>query len=358
MTSILPNLVTELERLSLGRDKDAPRRDFENTIEDPVGFSSFYLKERPPTTISTDEFVNECLNPKLDQTHQELLIEENHEYFAKAQRFCDRWNLPEQNSDNFKRLLRGNLLFPVLLLINPCNFHDEDYDQMLEHSPTLDWLSWFFTSIGLSLDDIVIIDIIPLLSKAKRNTMTFEELSKAIPEAFDLAIEFLDIFKPNAIISCQCLTKGQLDETWGRFDHPIARDLCSSVDGACRLEVRRLTIRSRQVHVVKGFHPCYFLREPDASISDQREDLLCQVLRKSYQPCADWKLRIKKDMARQQLTEASNRVKEGLIAFFDILRPYKEAKEEAAGYGISLDEDDLAEDPDVELLVRQLVEFL
>lgn len=70
-----------------------------------------------------------------------------------------------QAFDNFERLLCGSLDFPIFILQNPTKDNVLlSYDEMVTKTPDLQWLKECLQRHGLDLDDIIIMDLFPLIN--------------------------------------------------------------------------------------------------------------------------------------------------------------------------------------------------
>lgn len=343
MSSVSLDLCDSFAKLSLERiaeacgehDSDYPtraqlRKDFaQHRLSGEPALSSI-LNSNSEQSKNLEIIISEELQPKLRQAFNGSFIEKDHEFFLHSKIFCRKWGLPNRNLENYTKLLCGNLLFPVLLLQNPCKLHDEDYDTMMT-SPTFSWLRIRIEAAGLTLEDLVVVDVFPLLDDRRLQTMTETNKLTALREAFDLTLKFFEVFRPSIVISCQCATRNSED--------PDARSLCSSVKGARTMGVEQRCISQVSIHLVKGFHPCYILRHGDQIEAEDRSQVLEKILRTAYDPCGRWQARWEEDRrAAQTLVSAKERVKEEFDFFLKLVQSYKEAEENARLRGICLKE--------------------
>ncbi|KAJ5181739.1 hypothetical protein N7449_011886 [Penicillium cf. viridicatum] len=134
--------------------------------------------EGPVTSQSTlDEFIKTTLQPAL---HAQQILELIHDW-------------PEERFENFQRLLCGTRNFPCILLLNPKNDH-LPFDEMVEATRTLKWLENTLEEIGLRLDDVIIIDLFPMLANEWLEEHP-EKRDQVIPEMFGLTLDFIRDFK-------------------------------------------------------------------------------------------------------------------------------------------------------------------
>ncbi|EKG09005.1 hypothetical protein MPH_14022 [Macrophomina phaseolina MS6] len=246
------------------------------------------------SSLSTqlDEFVAETLKPNIDGKYQPSVVPEAHEYFLQAKAFCTRWEIGDQELVNFKRLLRGNLHFPALLLLNPCEDHIHPYDNMIQ-SPTLAYLREILELSGLELEDIVILDSFPFLTETDLAKMSVPSRRVALAEAFGLTVAFIRTFRLPALVSCQCTTNREQNEEWGYFYNSAACDLSSSTIGAENFNVKSKSFDGYRIKIIQAFHPSHILRTQDGDARNKLEQNFKEILRKVYSPCGDWERRVK-----------------------------------------------------------------
>jgi hypothetical protein len=225
------------------------------------------------------------------------LREDDPRLLALAKIFCKRWHIPEQAALNFTTLTSGQTKFPVIMLQNPTSDHHfEKFDNMIQKSPTLAWLQNVFHSLGLTIRDVIILDVCPLVSdqwikKLKRDDL--DRAGMAVREAYFLTSQVLDIIRPRIILCCQCATKVFLQVEPSIFAYnatDLAESLGSSVKGAKDNVVKTIEHSGRDIFAIQGFHPRYFMIRRDEGRSDDgAEELLRSRLREVLLPCSQWK---------------------------------------------------------------------
>lgn len=85
--------------------------------------------------------------------------------FSTGKAFAEELRLGPNLFKNNCRLAQGYRGFPLLILMNPCDRHTEDFGDMFTECSALLWLRRFFADIGLNLEyDVPILDMFPYLS--------------------------------------------------------------------------------------------------------------------------------------------------------------------------------------------------
>lgn len=206
----------------------------------------------------------ELIQRSIDATNEKGIVRllPNDPYFASARDICVKHGLVnetgfERRFDNFKRLLCGVLSLPCILLLNPK--HDElDFDQMIEQTATLEWIQSTLRSIGFELNDIVIMDLCPMLTDEWIDQTNQQHRAEAIHDMSQLTLNFIDTFKPQFIIACQC---PQWDSRWSSLNNdPRVRLLQSSMANARGRVISPFLQNGERTNVVYGFHPANFQR--------------------------------------------------------------------------------------------------
>jgi hypothetical protein len=243
------------------------------------------LRPADPTSFEdgVQKVIRNVLMQDLTAARANQMIYPDHPCFRKSRAYARRWRISAQAVDNHIKLACGNPRFPVLMLLNPSPEHDTlSFDAMVRHCRTLKWIKGVLREIGLTLDDIIILDICPLLSDRDMASMDYDEKDEAMDEAFDLTKKMLQIIRPNIILSCQCSTTG---EKWGFGNHEIAEKLCSSITRARGGEVIETDIEGHVIQVVQAYHPGGFLRYPETH-HDPSGESLKELLSRIYHPCS------------------------------------------------------------------------
>ncbi|CAG8908209.1 unnamed protein product [Penicillium egyptiacum] len=133
--------------------------------------------------------------------------------------------------ENFQRLLCGTRTFPCILLLNPKDEH-LPFDEMVEKTATLTWLEDALDEMSLGLDDVIIMDLFPMLTNEWLDEHP-DKRDQVIPEMFELILDFIREFKPPTILSCQCFRPFPFQHKhWGSFRHAMLPKLCSTMESA------------------------------------------------------------------------------------------------------------------------------
>jgi len=154
------------------------------------------------------------------------------------------------------------------------------------------WIQGVLREIGLTLAEVIILDICTLLDDCHIRGMYENEKDRAMYEAYNVTREMLQMIKPKIIVSCQCST---FNIKWGGGTHEIARKLCSSMRGAENGEVNETYIEGHKIHVVQAYHPGGFLNH--SSREDPNGERLRRLLLRVYRPCG-WELKWKEVEAK------------------------------------------------------------
>ncbi|KAH0565037.1 hypothetical protein GP486_001576 [Trichoglossum hirsutum] len=285
LTAILSQThIDSQNRVPIFPEIESSLRTLANIVP-PLSLPNFPIDRRNDEVAHV---VNDVLRVELQAAHTDSIITSDHQCFAPARAFCERWDIPEQALENFIKLSCGDTKFPVLLLLTPSDGHEEQsYVDMFRNSSTLRWIYHAFKDIGVNVADISILDVCPLLSQRRIRQMGPADAQTAIEEAYGLIEKLLETFKPNIVVSCQCTTRGT--RTWSRAGNSVALQLCSSVSGAKSGHVEIAQVGDHKIKVVQGFHPMYILYEKDDYEYQIRERILKEIFQRVYSPCASWK---------------------------------------------------------------------
>jgi hypothetical protein len=180
-----------------------------------------------------------------------IRLSPNHLFFEQAKAIWHKYGCPEQSFKNFQKLLCGILNFLVILLINPKNDH-LPFKEMVLSTQTLKWLKQTLEQLGLTLDNIIIMELFPILTNNWLDTHLAKR-EEAIREIFNLTVDFLHKSKLPIILSCQCFPCFR-HKRWGSFNHALATNLCLSMFGAENQQVSKVSIDDQSICVVQGFH--------------------------------------------------------------------------------------------------------
>ncbi len=238
----------------------------------------------PTPQDRVEQVIGDVLIQDLAIVQTNDMIYSNHPCFHRSREFARKWSLPPAAIDNHIKLACGNRRYPVLMLLNPSPDHDNhnlSFDKMVQRCKTLEWIQRVLTEIGLTLAEVIILDICPLLSDRCMESMDAYARIYAMNEAFDITWGMLRMIRPNIVVSCQCMTAR--GEKWACVRHEISSKLCSSTRLARQGDVVKTDIEGHPIHVVQGYHPSGFLNFPDHH--DQSGESLRRLLFRIYSPC-------------------------------------------------------------------------
>ena len=160
---------------------------------------------------------------------------------------------------------------------------------MVARCRTLCWIEDVLLGVGLSLADVIILDICPLLSNDRIKQLEKEGLGRkqqALSEAYNVTQKMLEMFQPSIVISCQCSTSFS---NWVPGGHVIARGLCSSMKSARAREVKAVSVGEHKINVVQAYHPSSFLNHNRRGHHDLGGQFLKALFQRLYNPCSNWK---------------------------------------------------------------------
>lgn len=240
--------------------------------------------------LGSETDMNNVLQPDLDASRDHKFITENDECFVPADEFRKHWNIGDEPWRNFVRLLCGCTRFPFLLLQNPSKAHIKPYETMIQ-CHTIAWMSTSLQGLGLSLDEVCILDICALFSDDDLDAMDEENKWRAVEAAYALTEKIIRILRPSVLICCQCVTRGRWDRSWNTIWKPAENELagllCSSTKEATKRVAISIDLGDHTLWAIRGFHPMYFLRS--APVGEASERILLQLFHDVYEPCALWK---------------------------------------------------------------------
>jgi len=244
-----------------------------------------------PDISYNDKIITSVQKKQLTEARLEVKVNPGHEISTIVERFCNRWAIPTCAAKNFMFLATGNLKFPVLLLQNPSRDHDTlDFEDMVDSCPTLVWLRDVLQALGLDMNDVMVLDVCPLLSDSWLKSVTEREAEDAIREAYDVIERILVLLRPEILISCQCATKSWSTQL-GRYASDFARELGSSRSAAERKRIVRLQHREHIFNIVQAYHPRFFIGRDDPNVHE-REVLLNEIISHFMSPCGRWKVEV------------------------------------------------------------------
>lgn len=246
---------------------------------------------RLPETSYNDNIITCVQEKQLIEARLEVKVTPDHEIFLIVEHFCKRWAIPMYAADNFMFLATGNLKFPVLLLQNPSEHHDLlHFEHMVDRCPTLVWLRDVLQDLGLHTDDVVILDVCPLLKDSWLRLVTERQAEEAIKEAYEVIERILVLLRPELLISCQCATRSWSTQL-GRYASDFAHELGSSWIGAEQKRIVRLQHRKHIFNIIQAYHPRSFIGRDDSNAYN-REILLKEILCHFLRPCGQWKAQV------------------------------------------------------------------
>lgn len=292
------NMTTEMDELSDKFDALTTEKGSNPTTKEP---------KRHLSLETLEALLKKTIQPALDVQKELERILPTDPWFARAERLRKKYELPKIGFQNFQRLLCGVRNFPFVLLQNPKNDHLE-FKNMVRRTKTLDWLEKVLEEVGIKLDDIIIMDMFPMLTDRWVDQHS-DVRQQAIDEMFALTLDFIHEFKPPVILSCQCFNPGGFkhweSSGWASFKHKEAENLRSSMQGAIDQRVSHFLHNGHLTHIVHGFHPAAISRVTWARRPEQtkrsgqaqlreraekvmRDAQLRRIIVSLYQPYAVW----------------------------------------------------------------------
>jgi hypothetical protein len=278
-----------------------------------------------PVQYTLGELFKSVLQPTLESRQTFDRIHKSHPFFTRIERICQQNEWPDEKFENFRRLMCGIRDFPCILLQNPKN-DDLEFNEMVSKTKSLLWIQETLRGIGLELDDVIIIDLFPLLTDEWLDNHPNERAS-CLKDMFQLTLDFVQEFKPPVILSCQCW-KFTLKERWGYFENDDTEKLRSSMAGAKMQKLSGVYFDAHFTQVARAFHPAKLFHVSDNARSEL-EITLGGIFRTLFTPCASWKMEYKHRLEathaeriqsvkravytlRQRATEYDNTCEEGL----------------------------------------------
>ncbi|EFQ99280.1 hypothetical protein MGYG_02293 [Nannizzia gypsea CBS 118893] len=245
------------------------------------------------------DFVANVIDPSV--SNQQAAHIDLDAYVPHVQRFCARWQVSKRAEQNHLKLANGLRNIPCILLQNPTRTHDMAFDDMVENTATLRYLQDSLDDNGLSLDDVIILDAIPLLTDRDLYRLSTDERRIALFEASELTRRFIRINKVSVIVSLQCATQNN-----AKYDgiSSFLRELGSSTKWARMETVMKTSIDGRALYVVQGFHPGHIIRTYKPDLRIKRERILQNILEQVYSPYAEWI----SEMAREEFSKSRKRL--------------------------------------------------
>ncbi|KAJ5687305.1 hypothetical protein N7536_009924 [Penicillium majusculum] len=240
----------------MNTETDKLRKELEKLVlEKGLNSTGVLTGHFSPKTL--DVLLKKKIQPALEVQKEIERILPTDPYFARAEKLREKYKLSPKGFGNFRKLLCGVRTFPCILLQNPINDHLE-YKSMVTKTRTLGWLETELQMVQIKLEDIIIIDLFPMLTDAWIKTHP-DERKQAIDDMFTLTLDFISTFKPPVIFSFQCLNP-QNSDLWASFKHEQAEKLRSSMRGAEVQRVSEFSYEDHITHIVHGFHPSSIFR--------------------------------------------------------------------------------------------------
>lgn len=267
-----------------------------------------YLGDRIPS--SPDE--GEYRKPRRQQAVEDSLIHltrcktklryigDDHGCFEldSVKKFCKDYAIELDRNPwrNFKRLLSGCQDLPFIILQNPTNAHIYEYDEM-KKCPTLQWISDILAEIGLTLEDVVIVDICSLLSEddlkriGAKSPEGPQRKDEAVERSYGMVEDILKFLKPSVAVSCQCATMGTrerrtsggaVERTWEPANNMLASCLCSREYQAKRGWSKNIRIGTSYSLMVYAVHPRRLCFEQSMI------PVLRGIFKDVFEPCMAW----------------------------------------------------------------------
>jgi hypothetical protein len=231
-------------------------------------------------------------NLRLSSPNHLTQILPNDPVFSMTKDFWKSLHVNEQCMKNHLRLMAGYQQLPVTLLLNPCRSHSGEFHDMFGKKSALRWLKRVFDKIGLDIEhEVSIWDILPMMCDEWFENMARsgrqEELEKMVFQGYELIEQYLERFKPPAIVVLQCTTHACRETKYSFLQavhHPLAKALCSSLDRALEGKCETIRYRNHDVRVVPGFHPSAKNYEQDVLEQDVLAKALERILISVYEP--------------------------------------------------------------------------
>jgi hypothetical protein len=236
-----------------------------------------------------DQVITSVLTQNLQAAGSGKLLAD-HPCFDHVRQYARKWHISDEAVNSNIRLACGYLKFPVIMLLNPAPKHESlPFDTMVTRCKTLRWIEDVLFGIGLSLADVIILDICPLLGSDRIKQLDEEgrgRKQQALSEAYDVTQKILEMIRPNIVISCQCSTSSS---NWVAGGHVITQELCSSMKSAKAREVKAVSVGDHKINVVQAYHPSVFLNHNRRDHHDLGGQFLKALFQRLYIPCSNWK---------------------------------------------------------------------
>lgn len=205
------------------------------------------------------------------------------------------------------RLLCGCTDFPVIILPTVKREH-LPHDKMVAETPALRWLQDCLQCHGLSLDNVMILGLLPMLSDTWLNESDEDTRDNAIEDAFQLTRQLLQDLKPPIILSCRSVATTCWDDyrRGGVLTDPLIMYPWSSIYTAENQKVTEL--HGPSCHIIHGFHPdAIWDKNDDDRVRVER--ILADIVREVYAPCGDFK-RLQRQRIKDGFPDASRELRD------------------------------------------------
>jgi hypothetical protein len=297
----------------------------------------------PQTPNTLEALLKRVTQSEFDASRAFERVSGDHSFFSRADQLRVKYNISPEAFENFKRLSCGIRGFPCIVLQNPKNDLLE-FEQMIKKTPTLQWIDDTLRELGLSIDDVIVIDLFPMLTDdwLEKNT---QRRAQAIEDMFELTLDFIHEFKLPVVLSCQCFNAKRPQcfkaepGPWASFTHPNAGDLRSSMEGARKRKVSQFKYKGHMAYVVHGFHPASQFRKKESE---------CQVglepLRKIFHSLFGYYAKLLKDFEDRMMLENHERhkkmIRKLINALYQKAIEFGESHEQGLARGLFQDHDD------------------
>lgn len=299
----------------IGYDTETENFTVSGALSDSDDIIPIRIKSRCP---KREESVHKHLSPNLQQNWNARgkvrFVTEDHPCFKLPNllAFREEYNIQSNPWNHFVRLLCGCVDLPIIILQNPSNNHLQEYDEA-NLCPALEWIlkALEHDEIGLSLDDVIIMDICSLLSDNDLHRMGRGEETTwdAVEKSYAIAEAILKELKPTVILCCQCITANgwippvaqDIARKWEPARNSLAKQLCSSPGDLRSGKTTKIAIVSSEgsftALMVYGMHPIGSIRN---SMVEQLKGAFLDV----YVPCRDYYSAQKRERVAMSTTEA------------------------------------------------------
>ncbi|GIK07282.1 hypothetical protein Aspvir_002940 [Aspergillus viridinutans] len=254
----------------------------------PLNHFKHFIPTEPSKT-ELEELITDVLKPQLGRKSEFKWLSPDDPCFLRAKAIWEKYQWPEQTFFNFRDLLCGCRNIPLIVLTNPKN-DDLPFDDMVTETSTLSWLKNVLHSCGLTLEDVMIMDLFPMLSDNRLDALDESQRDDVVQEIFGLTVGILSDIKPSIIISCQCFARSP-PARFRSFNHPVVDSLCSSMARATAQRVLTATIDNFETRVIQAFHPAkidYEVGEKSAVL----DRTLREIFKLVFSPCGEWKAKL------------------------------------------------------------------